>query len=193
MLGMLGVLSIGDCRGAFAFAVVTECEQNVAREFGPVGEPVGIAGVPGANAALARGLIAAGGPASLATLGADGYPFASYVITAPAHDGAPLTLLSRLARHSGNLARDPRASLLFVREPEEGSESLTAERLTLTGRCLKHDDLDSRRRFLERHPDAERYSGFADFSLYRFEIAASHLVAGFGRIVDLTAKELIGG
>jgi putative heme iron utilization protein len=179
--------------GRGSSALVTECEQNVAKEIDPVREQAGIAEVPGSNATLARGLMAAGGPASLATIGADGCPFASYVITAMARDGAPLTLLSRLARHAQNLERDARASLLFVREPEPGSESLTAERLTLTGRCAKHDDADSRRRFLERHPDARSYAGFSDFSLYRFEIAAGHLVAGFGRIVDLSADELLGG
>lgn len=145
------------------------------------------------NIEAARALLGTGGAATLATLGADGGPFASYVITAPAADGAPLTLLSRLARHTENLERDPRASLLFVREPAPGSESMTAERLSLTGRCVKTKDAESRRLFLQRHPDAERYAGFADFSLYRFEVAAGHLVAGFGRIVDLTPEELLGG
>lgn len=143
------------------------------------------------NAALARRLLRAGGAASLATLDADGGPFASYVVTAPAADGAPLTLISRLARHTENLARDPRASLLFVREAEPGGESMTAARLTVTGRCAKDDDPQSRRLFLARHPDAERYAGFADFALYRFDVAAGHLVAGFGRIVDLTPRELL--
>ena len=29
------------------------------------------------------------------------------------------------------------------------------------------------------------FAGFADFAFYRMEIARAHLVAGFGRIVDL--------
>ncbi len=145
------------------------------------------------SAVVARSLLRTGGAASLATLEADGVPFASYVVTAPAVNGAPLTLISRLARHTANLARDPRASLLFVRQPQAGSESMTAERLTVTGRCLPDTDPEARRLFLARHPDAELYAGFADFSLYRFEIAAGHLVAGFGRIVDLTPDELLEG
>ena len=145
----------------------------------------------GSNAALAAALLAAGGVATLATLQPDGAPFASYVVTAPGGDGAPLTLISRLARHTQNLARDPRASLLIVGAPEADGGSLTAPRLSLTGRCVTHDDKDSKQRFLERHPDAELYAGFADFALYRFEIEAGHLVAGFGRIVDLTREELL--
>ena len=100
-------------------------------------------------------------------------------------------LLSALAEHARNLARDPRASLLFVREPEPGSEAMTAMRLTLTGRAEKDADPENRRRYVARHPDAARYADFSDFSLYRFEIAAGHLVAGFGRIVALTEGELL--
>lgn len=147
----------------------------------------------GSNLALARVLLRGAGTASLATLEPDGGPFASYVVTAPAADGSPLTLLSRLARHTQNLERDSRASLLFVREPEAGDESMTAARLTVTGRCVKDDGEESRRLFLAHHKDAERYAGFADFALYRFEAAAGHLVAGFGRIVDFTREELLGG
>ena len=144
------------------------------------------------NQALARELLAAGGSAALATLTAEGGPFASYVVTAPSADGAPLMLLSDLAEHARNLARDSRASLLFVREPEPGSDKMTAMRLTLTGRAAKDADPDERRRFVARHPDAARYADFSDFSLYRFEIEAGHLVAGFGRIVALTREELLG-
>ena len=34
------------------------------------------------------------------------------------------------------------------------------------------------------------YAAFADFAFYRIALDAAHLVAGFGRIVDLTAGEL---
>ena len=143
------------------------------------------------NQELARNLLAHGGSAALATLTHDGGPFASYVMTAPAADGSPLMLLSRLAEHTKNLDRDPRASLLFVREPPAGEETMTALRLSLTGRCARDADPKSKRLFLERHPDAARYAGFADFSLFRFDIAAGHMVAGFGRIVALTPEELL--
>jgi heme iron utilization protein len=131
-----------------------------------------------------------GGPASLATLDERGSPFASYVVTAPATDLAPLMLLSKLAVHAKNLERDPRASLLFVREPEPGSESMTAVRLTLIGRAAKAADPELLGRYVARHPDAERYAGFGDFSIYRFEMEAGHLVAGFGRIVSVSPAEI---
>lgn len=101
-------------------------------------------------------------------------------------------LLSRLAEHTRNLAHNPRASLLFVREPAAGEEAMTATRLTLVGRCVSDPDPQSRSTYLARHPDAARYADFADFSIYRFEIESGHLVAGFGRIVGLSRDELLG-
>jgi putative heme iron utilization protein len=141
---------------------------------------------------LIQEAVGAGGVATLATLTAEGAPFASYVLTAPDQHGAPLMLLSRLAVHTKNLERDARASLLYVRRPASGEEAMTAVRVTLTGRALKEDEEDARRRYIARHPDAARYAGFSDFSVYRFEIIAAHLVAGFGRIVTLTAGDLRG-
>jgi putative heme iron utilization protein len=35
------------------------------------------------------------------------------------------------------------------------------------------------------------FAGFADFAFYRMEIERAHLVAGFGRIVDLAAAEIL--
>jgi putative heme iron utilization protein len=142
------------------------------------------------NATLARTLMQEARAGALATLNADGSPFASYVTTAPSADGSPILLLSGLAAHTSNIKRDPRSSLLFVREAVE--EKLAASRLTLIGRILPDVDPASRQIFLDRHPDASRYAGFSDFSFYRFHIEAGHLVAGFGRIVSLTRAALLG-
>ena len=51
---------------------------------------------------------------ALATLDREtGHPYASLVLVATEPDGAPILLLSRLALHTRNLERDPRASLLL--------------------------------------------------------------------------------
>jgi heme iron utilization protein len=57
----------------------------------------------------------------------------------------------------------------------------------------RRDDPVLRRRFLARHRAAESYAGFADFGFFRMEIAAAHLVAGFGRIADLEKSDLLTG
>jgi putative heme iron utilization protein len=126
---------------------------------------------------------------ALATLSADGAPYASLVTVAPAMDGAPILLLSRLARHTENAGADPRASLLLVGEHER--DQLAGARVSLSGRLSRTEDPALRRRFLARHPSAEAYAGFADFAFWRLEMRDAHLVAGFGRIADLKAKDLL--
>lgn len=129
---------------------------------------------------------------ALATLDEDGGPYASLVQLATLPDGAPLLLLSGLARHTRNLARDPRVSLL-VDERRHGDE-LQGARAGLKGRIARLTEADAiataRHRFLARHPDAAGFAGFADFAFYRIEIESAHLVAGFGRIVDVDGDAL---
>ncbi len=141
--------------------------------------------------ACARRLVREQHRAALGTLLVpDGHPYVSLAMVATDLDGAPLLFLSRLAVHTRNLGADPRASLLF-----DATRSLAAplagERVTLLGRIRPHEDERARARYLRLHPDAERYRAFADFSLYRFEIARAHLVAGFGRIHWIDGRELM--
>lgn len=143
--------------------------------------------------AVARALLAAGGPAALATSSLDGVPFASYVVAATGPEQSPILLLSGLAVHTQNLMRDPRASLLFVGARGRDAEPMTAPRLTLVGRAARHPDQPAAARaYLAAYPEAGLYAGFADFACYGFLIDGAHVVAGFGRIVALTAGELLG-
>ncbi len=48
-----------------------------------------------------------------------------------------------------------------------------------------------RRRYLNAHPSAEAFVDFKDFSFFRIEPSGAHLVAGFGRIVDLAPKQFL--
>jgi len=141
--------------------------------------------------ATAKALLADARIGTLGTLTVEGAPFASLVTVAPAEDGAPLMLLSRLAVHTQNLARDSRASLLLAEEAGPG-DPLTCTRLTLTGEVIAlGKDLATKARFLASHPDAAGYADFADFGFYRFDVAGAHLVAGFGRISDLAPAEFL--
>lgn len=129
---------------------------------------------------------------ALATLSEGGHPFASLVTVATTMRGEPVMLLSRLAVHTKNVARDKRASLLLVAPGGEGGDPLAGARLSLVGTVEKIDAPDeARRRFLGRHAEAEGYAGFADFAFYRLVIQSGHLVAGFGRIIDLTPDDLL--
>ncbi len=143
-------------------------------------------------AAAARRVLRLAATGSLATLTVEGAPFASLVTVATTSEGAPILLLSRLARHTQNLAADRRASLLLVAPGGEGGDPLAGARLTLTGSIGQRDgDPALRRRFLARHPEAAGYADFADFGFHRFAVEGGHLVAGFGRIVALPAADIL--
>lgn len=119
-----------------------------------------------------------------------GWPYASLVLVASRLDGNPLLLISDLADHSKNIAKDPRVSLLF-----DGTaaldEPLAGARLTLLGHARETTDSADRTRYLARHPSAATYADFKDFRLYQVEVARGHLVAGFGHIHWLEAKDIL--
>jgi hypothetical protein len=127
---------------------------------------------------------------ALATLMAGaGGPYCSLVNVATAADGAPLLLISGLAVHTKNILADPRVSLMV--DERKAGDPLEGARVMLMGTAAATADPESRRRYLDRQPEAEMFAGFADFSFYRIEPSAVHLVAGFGRIVDLEAHEVL--
>jgi putative heme iron utilization protein len=145
----------------------------------------------GSPVAQARSLVRGALKAALATLDTgSGHPYGSLVTVATEPDGTPLLLLSRLARHTRNLSADPRASLLF--DGTGGTEDpLAGPRVTLVCRCREASSPTARRRFLARHPHAALYADFPDFRFYAAEVDSGHLVAGFGRIVDISAADLL--
>jgi heme iron utilization protein len=123
-----------------------------------------------------------------------GHPFASLVNVATDADGSPLILISRLSTHTANLETDGRASVLMASTGK--GDPLAHPRLTLIGtfRPLARADSQEarvRRRFLARHPKAELYAGFADFSFWRLGVVSAHLNAGFARAADLKAADVM--
>ncbi|HEY7247019.1 MAG TPA: DUF2470 domain-containing protein [Xanthobacteraceae bacterium] len=127
---------------------------------------------------------------ALATLmPGSGDPYCSLVNVASAADGAPLLLISRLALHTKNILADPRVSLMLD-ERREG-DPLEGARVMLMGTTAPTENSGARRRYLARQPEAEMFAGFKDFALYRIAVKGAHLVAGFGRIVDLKPAEIL--
>ena len=75
-------------------------------------------------------------------------------------------------------------------ERKEG-DPLEGARVMLMGSAVVTTDENDRRRYLARQPEAQMFAGFADFAVYRIEISTAHLVAGFGRIVDLKPQDIL--
>jgi putative heme iron utilization protein len=144
-----------------------------------------------AIAADARALARRAFKGSLATIDSrNGYPYASLVTLGTDAAGAPTFLISTLARHTTNLVHDPRAAVL-IDATGALADPLQGARVTLYGRAEKTEDEGVRRRFLARHPEAEFYADFPDFSFWRLAVEGAHYIGGFGRIFDLDPADLL--
>jgi putative heme iron utilization protein len=140
--------------------------------------------------AAAKKLLREGRSAALATLmPGTGDPYCSLVNLATAADGAPLLLISRLAVHTKNILADARVSVMI--DERKPGDPLEGARVMLMGEVAVSAESSDRRRYLERQPEAEMLAGFSDFAFYRMELKGAHLVAGFGRIVDLAPQRIL--
>ena len=133
-----------------------------------------------------RSLLRRSRQGALATLMAgSGDPYCSLVNVASHPDGSPILLISRLAIHTKNLLADARVSLMLDERVE--GDPLEGSRIMLSGHAEEvPSDRDLvRRRYLNAHPSAEAFVDFKDFSFFQIRLTGTHLVAGFGRILDL--------
>jgi heme iron utilization protein len=144
-------------------------------------------------ARTARSLLRRSRQGALATLmTGSGDPYCSLVNVASHPDGSPILLISRLALHTQNILGDGRVSLML--DERAAGDPLEGSRIMLAGRAEEAagDQLRIlRRRYLSAHPSAEVFVNFKDFAFFRIRPTAAHLVAGFGRIVDLAPDRFL--
>ena len=144
-------------------------------------------------AKLAHSLLRRSRQGALATLmPGSGDPYCSLVNIASHPDGSPILLLSRLAVHTKNILADSRVSLMLDERAE--GDPLEGARIMLAGRAEEASGEAAnilRRRYLSAHPSAEAFVEFKDFSFFRIVPSDTHLVAGFGRIVDLKPEQFL--
>ena len=144
-------------------------------------------------ARLARSLLRRSRQGALATLTpGSGDPYCSLVNVASHPDGSPILLISRLALHTRNLLGDARLSLMLDERVE--GDPLEGSRIMLAGLAEQASGEDVailRRRYLNAHPSSEVFVNFKDFSFFRIRPTGAHLVAGFGRIVDLKPEQFL--
>ncbi|QQN64855.1 HugZ family protein [Bradyrhizobium diazoefficiens] len=141
---------------------------------------------------LAKSLLRRSRQGALATLMAgSGDPYCSLVNLASHPDGSPILLISRLALHTKNILADSRVSLML--DERAAGDPLEGARIMLAGRAMQADNEKDllQRRYLNAHPSAEAFVSFKDFSFFRVHPTGTHLVAGFGRIVDLKPEQFL--
>jgi heme iron utilization protein len=142
---------------------------------------------------LARSLLRRSRQGALATLMAgSGDPYCSLVNVASHADASPILLISRLALHTKNILGDNRVSLML--DERAAGDPLEGARIMLAGRAEEADPDQAgilRRRYLNAHPSAEAFIEFKDFSFFRIVPSNAHLVAGFGRIIDLKPNQFL--
>jgi putative heme iron utilization protein len=142
---------------------------------------------------VARSLLRRSRQGALATLmTGSGNPYCSLVNVASHPDGSPILLISRLAVHTRNILADSRVSLML--DERVAGDPLEGARIMLAGHAEEASGDQAallRRRYLSTHPSAAAFADFKDFSFFRIRPTGSHLVAGFGRIVDLMPNQFL--
>lgn len=138
----------------------------------------------------ARTIAASTNIATLASLTADGDPWASFV-TYGLDGGAPVLCVSNLAEHGRNLAGDPRASVSIVAPATEG-DPLANGRITLAGVVEKpsgDEHAAARQTHLDAVPAAKYYVDYSDFTLWVLRVQRVRWVGGYGRMDSATAED----
>ena len=142
---------------------------------------------------LARSLLRRSRQGALATLMVESHdPYCSLVNIACHSDASPILLISRLALHTRTILADNRVSLML--DERVAGDPLEGARIMLAGRAEEVESEAAealRRRYLNAHPSAEVFVDFKDFSFFRIVPSGAHLVAGFGRIIDLAPAQFL--
>lgn len=139
---------------------------------------------------MAKALMRASRRGALATLmQRGGEPYCSLVNVATTADGAPILLISRLAAHTRNILADGRVSLML--DDRRAANPFDALRIMVNGEAIESEDQAVARRYLARQPEAESFAHFGDFSFFVLRPKYVHVVAGFGRVMNLKPDEFL--
>ncbi len=140
----------------------------------------------------ARTLVAAANSGSLASLSEDGTPWASIVAFGATGAGEPVLVVSTMAEHGRNLAREPRCSVAIAEPVPEGDDPLDRARITLAGHVIAPEGeeadvaLDAH---VVNYPFARGYATYADFTTYVLRVERVRWVGGFARMSTVEAAD----
>jgi heme iron utilization protein len=133
----------------------------------------------------ARTILAANVTGALATLTADGGPWASIVTYGVLADGSPVFSLSTLAAHGRNLQRDQRASLAVSESVPPARDPADTGRVTVAGVAEEPGGerlAEARAVYEAAVASAAIFGDFADFHWWVLKVERVRWVGGFGRM-----------
>jgi hypothetical protein len=143
-----------------------------------------------------RQLIRTHRQATLAVSASD-EPFTAMVSYAEAPDLSSFLIhLSDLSPHKRQLMANPTCSLLIATPDDGQGEVMSLARVSIQGIASKlakdtDDYTQARARFLAKLPTSEIMFTLRDFDLFRIAPTGGRFIAGFGRVFEFTAAELI--
>jgi len=145
------------------------------------------------TAALLKKLLLQERTAHLATL-RGGAPMASMTLYLPERDFSAFYVhVSRLAWHTQDMQQDPRVALSVAETDDRRADPFSLMRVTVRGNASQIQDKEDllKTQWLERFPEQAINFELADFSFWKITPRDARFVAGFGRIHNLSAAELM--
>jgi hypothetical protein len=123
-----------------------------------------------------------------------GAPLVSMTLYLPAPDVSAFYLhVSRLAWHTQDMLQDARVSLSISETDDGRADPFTFMRVSIRGEAslLQQENPSLKAQWLERFPEQAINFELADFSFWKIAPRDARFVAGFGRIHNLSAADLI--
>jgi heme iron utilization protein len=141
---------------------------------------------------LLAGLLRTQRIAHLATL-RERAPMASMTLVLAAEDFAAFYVhVSRLAWHTQDMEREARVALSIAQTDDGREDPFTLMRVTVRGEATRQgEDAALKARWLARFPAQAINFELPDFSFWRIAPRDARFVAGFGRIHNLSAAQLM--
>jgi putative heme iron utilization protein len=131
--------------------------------------------------------------AHLATL-RQGAPMASMTLYLPAADFSAFHVhVSGLAWHTQDMAQDARVALSISQSDDGRADPFTLMRVSIRGDAvqLNGEQPELCQNWLQRFPEQKINFELPDFSFWRIAPREARFVAGFGRIYNLLAVDLV--
>jgi heme iron utilization protein len=120
----------------------------------------------------------------------NGAPMVSMTLYMPAPDFSAFYVhVSRLAWHTQDMLQDARVALSIAESDDARADPFTLMRVTIRGDALQIND-GPKDAWLRRFPEQAINFELADFSFWQITPRDARFIAGFGRIHNLSAKEL---